>query len=177
MNEFDDTHDDTQDDIEWVSKSEMKRDSHRLQAMGERLLGIKKSKLAKFPLNDELLAAIEESKRIKSNEAMRRHLQYIGKIMRVSDIEGIQRELDRLDPSSDLYLRVQNQAEYWREKLIKTEPADAEWFATYPDTDRQTFRNIVRAAKKEQPEDPEAPIAGGKNSKKLLKWIKEQLKK
>ena len=65
MNEFDDTH----DDIEWVSKSEMKRDSHRLQAMGERLLGIKKSKLAKFPLNDELLAAIEESKRIKSNEA------------------------------------------------------------------------------------------------------------
>ncbi|WP_320826781.1 ribosome biogenesis factor YjgA, partial [Reinekea sp.] len=88
MNEFDDPH----DDIEWVSMSERNRDSHLLQAMGERLLGIKKGALAKFPLTDELLAAIEESKRIKSNEAMRRHLQYIGKIMRGADIEGIQRE-------------------------------------------------------------------------------------
>lgn len=172
MSEFDDAFDD--DDIEWVSKSEMKREMHKLQAVGERLLSLKKSDLATFDLSDELFAAIEESKRIKSHEAMRRHLQYIGKLMRNEDIDTVQRSLDKLDPSSDLYLRVQNQAEAWRERLIRQNDAEGEWFDAYPETDRQPFRALVRAAKKEQPADSEH-IVSGKNGKKLLQWIRNQL--
>ena len=173
MNDFDDTFD--EDDIEWVSKSEMKREMHKLQALGERLLTVKSSSLKDFPLSDEMRKAIEESKRIKSHEASRRHLQYIGKIMRSEEIEEIQKCLDRLDPSSDLYLRTQNQAEAWRERLIRTTDAEGDWFTQYPETDRQPFRALVRAATKEQPADANAPIAGGKNSKKLLQWIRNQL--
>ncbi len=173
MSDFDDTFDD--DDIEWVSKSEMKREMHKLQALGERLLKVKASQLKEFPLSDEMRSAIDESKRIKSHEASRRHLQYIGKIMRGEDIDAIQQRLDRLDPSSDLYLRVQNQAESWREKLIRDAAAEGEWFDLYPDTDRQPFRALVRAARKEQPQDADAPISGGKNSKKLLQWVRNQL--
>ena len=163
------------DDIEWVSKSEMKREMHKLQEIGEKLLSLKASDLAKFTLSDTLLAAIDESKRIKSNEAMRRHLQYIGKLMRSEDVDGIQKNLDKLNPSSDLYLRVQNQAEAWREKLLNSTDAEQSWFEAYPDTDRQQFRSLVRAAKKEQPKEAGLPVASGKNSKKLLQWVRNQL--
>lgn len=172
MNEFDDAFED--DDIEWVSKSEMKREMHKLQALGEKLLDLKPSELVEFNLSDEMLAAIEESKRIKKHEARRRHLQYIGKLIRAEDVDDIQKNLDKRDPSSDLYLRVQNQAEHWRERLIRDTAAEGEWFDLYPETDRQPFRALVRAAKKEQPDDAEQ-IISGKNTKKLLQWVRNQL--
>ncbi|EAR10138.1 ribosome biogenesis factor YjgA [Reinekea blandensis] len=164
-----------EDDIEWVSKSEMKREMLRLQSIGEQLINLKASDLAAFPLSDAMLDAIEESRRIKSNEATRRHLQYIGKLMRSEPVEQIQSQLDLLDPSSEASQRILNQAEVWRERLLREDTAEADWFDAYPETDRQPFRSLVRAARKEQPDDPDAPVRGGKNSKKLLKWIKEQL--
>lgn len=166
-----------EEEIIWVSKSEMKRDMHELQALGEKLLKIRPGQLAEFPLKDAMLAAIEESKRIKSHEAMRRHLQYIGKLMRDEDIEAIQLCLDKLDPSSDYYLRIQAQAEQWRSKLLKDSKMAGQWINEHPDTDRQSFRALIRAAQKEQPEDADAPLKAGKNTKKLLQLIKETLMK
>ncbi|MEJ2044182.1 MAG: ribosome biogenesis factor YjgA [Reinekea sp.] len=173
MNEFDDAYDD--DDIEWVSKSEIKREMHRLQAIGKQLLTLKASDLKRFALSDELHAALAESKRIKSNEATRRHLQYIGKLMRSEDIDSICQELDRLDPSSDLSQRILKQSEQWRDRLISENDAEQDWFNQYPQTDRQHFRALVRGARKEQPNDTDGPLHAGKNTKKLLQWIKSQL--
>lgn len=163
------------EEIIWVSKSEMKRDMHELQKLGEKLLKVKSSDLASFPLNDEMLAAIEESKRIKSHEAMRRHLQYVGKLIRSLDVEAIQLSLDKLDPSSDYYQRIQNQAEQWRLQMLKSSDAVANWINEHPETDRQQMRALVRAAQKEQSGDEDAPLKAGKNTKKLLTMIKEML--
>lgn len=173
MSQFNDTPDDF--DPDWVSKSQIKREMTALQELGARLLSIKDGELKRFPISDEMRRAIEEEKRIKSHEAKRRHMQYIGKLMRDEDIDGIQRALDMLDPASELYLRLQAQAEQWRERLIRTKEAEAEWIALNPNTDIQPFRAMVRAARKEQPDDSNAPIAGGKNSKKLLQTIKKVL--
>lgn len=172
MSDFDSDHD---PDIEWVSKTQMKAEMHRLQALGERLLTLRPDQLATVPMHDELSAAIEESKRITQNEAKRRHLQYIGKLMRDADIDGIQLALDRLDPSSEVFLREQQQAEQWRSRLLNDSQAEAAWFEQFPDTDRQPFRALVRAARKEQPDSPDEPMRSGKQSKRLLKWIKEAL--
>lgn len=172
MKEFDEPY---EDDVEWVSKSEMKREMQRLQAIGEQLIRLKKSELANIPLSDTMLDAIAESRRIRSHEATRRHLQYIGKVMRSEDLDGIQHQLDLLDPSSELSQRIQNQAEAWRERLLRSNTAEGEWFEMFPETDRQPFRSLVRAAKKEQPDEPDAPVRTGKNSKKLLHWVKDQL--
>lgn len=171
MNQHDDAFD---DDIEFVSKSEVKREMHKLQALGERLLTLKASDIKDFPLSDVMLLAVAENARIKSHEAQRRHLQYIGKLMRDEDLEGIQHCFDKLDPSSEYYLRIQNQAEAWRLRLIQQDQAEGDWFDQYPNTERQEFRSIVRAARKEQPEDSEN-IKAGKNTKKLLQWIKKEL--
>lgn len=167
--------DDDNIEYELVSKTEMKREMHRIQALGEKLLTLRPDQLANIPMTDRLAAAVDESKRITKNEARRRHLQFIGKLMRDNDVDAIQDALDRLDPASELFQREMRQAEVWRERLIRQPDAEAEWFEQHPNTEPQPFRALLRAARKEQPDDPAEPIRGGKNSKKLLNWIKESL--
>ena len=82
------------------SKSQLKRDSHALQAMGKELVEMSEGKLQKFNLPEALEEAIYEARRLKSREAKRRHLQYIGKLMRISDIGDIQTTLDKMDHQS-----------------------------------------------------------------------------
>ncbi|MDN3648722.1 ribosome biogenesis factor YjgA [Reinekea marina] len=173
MSDFNDNH--YEDDEDWVSKSQVKREMIALQELGEQLINLKASELAKFPISSTMQDAIDESRRVKGHEAMRRHMQYVGKVMRNEDVEGIQRELDKLDTSSELFLRLQNQAERWRERLIKTKEAEAQWIKENDGIDIQAFRSLVRAARKEQPEDPKAPIVAGKSSKKLLQIIRKKL--
>jgi ribosome-associated protein len=171
------THQDDAEPVEYelVSKSVMKKEMHRLQSLGERLLTLRADQLASIPMTERLRAAIDESRRISSNEARRRHLQFIGKLMRDNDEEAIQQALDRLDPSSALFIREQQQAEAWRERLIRDDQAVLEWFDTYPTTESQPFRAMVRAARKEQPDDPQAPVQSGRQTRKLLQKIRQIL--
>lgn len=171
------SHDQDQDPIEYelVSKSVMKKEMHRLQQLGERLLNLRDDQLATIPLTERLRSAIEESRRVTKNEARRRHLQFIGKLMRDNDEEAIQQSLDRLDPTSTLFVREQQQAEAWRERLIRDDDAILEWFEAYPNTESQPFRAMIRAARKEQPGDAEAPIKSGRQTKKLLQSIRHIL--
>lgn len=174
MSDFNDP-DHLDDDIEWVSKSEMKREMERLQGIGEQLLSVKPGDLVSFPISDTLRDAVEESRRIKSNEARRRHLQYIGKVIRSEDVERIQMFLDRLDPTSELYVRITNLAEHWRLRLLTEKEAVEAWLEEFPETDRQPFRALIRQSAKEQKGDPNGQLVGGKNTKKLLQYLKQQL--
>ncbi|MDA8735675.1 DUF615 domain-containing protein, partial [Porticoccaceae bacterium] len=77
------------------SKSQLKRDSQALQNMGKKLVEMPSGQLEKFNLPEALEQAIQEARRLKSREAKRRHLQYIGKLMRTLDISTIQETLER----------------------------------------------------------------------------------
>ncbi|MHA7881074.1 MAG: ribosome biogenesis factor YjgA [Saccharospirillum sp.] len=162
-------------EYELVSKTVMKKEMHRLQSLGERLLTLRADQLASIPMTERLRAAIDESRRISSNEARRRHLQFIGKLMRDNDEEAIQQALDRLDPSSALFIREQQQAEAWRERLLRDDQAILEWFDTHPNTESQPFRAMIRASRKEQPDDPQAAVQSGRQTRKLLQRIRQIL--
>src|SRR5438876_455542 len=55
---------------------------HELQTLGERLIGLNPEQLAAVALPESLHDAIEQARRITKHEARRRHLQYIGRLMR-----------------------------------------------------------------------------------------------
>ena len=75
---------------EVISKSAIKRRMTELQQLGESLTQLSDKQLSKVPISDErLLQAIHEARRIRSNSAHRRHLQFIGKLMRDIDPEPI----------------------------------------------------------------------------------------
>ncbi|MDP2610118.1 MULTISPECIES: ribosome biogenesis factor YjgA [unclassified Oceanobacter] len=168
MSDFDSQPD---EEYELVSKSEMKREAERWQALGERLTELNPSLWNDMPISDVLHAALEESRRIKQHGAKRRHLQYIGRVMRDEDIVGIQEKIDLMDPSSDAYGRRQRQYEMWRTRLLQDNSGLNDFIDQYPQIDRQQLRNLVRNAQKEMAGDNAQP---GKAYKSLFQFIKTE---
>ncbi|MAD67403.1 MAG: hypothetical protein CMK24_07985 [Porticoccaceae bacterium] len=150
------------------SKSQLKRESHALQAMGKELVEMPEGKLQKFDLPEQLRDAIYEARRLKSREAKRRHLQYIGKLMRTSDIDNIQHTLEKMNHQSLTYRQHFSQLENWRDKLINNGTTAIEEFINlYPSANRQQLRNLQRQANREL-EQKKSPIA----SRKLFQYIR-----
>lgn len=78
------------------SKSARKREYLALQKLGEDLVTLRESELLSIPLDEDLLEAVREARRIKAHGALRRQKQYIGKLMRHVDPEPINAALERL---------------------------------------------------------------------------------
>ena len=69
-----------------------------LQELGEKLVGLSESELAKVPFDDERLKdAVMTARRITARGALKRQLQFIGKLMRSIDPEPISKSLAVLD--------------------------------------------------------------------------------
>ncbi len=161
------------DDIEqyeedYKSKTQLKREVEALQIVGAKLIGQKPEVLAKLPLSDELRAAIHESSRIKQNEAKRRHLQYIGKLMRDADVEQIQLLIDRQEAGTKAYTQHFHKLESWRDRLIKDDSQIQKFCTEYPDADRQHLRQLTRNSRHEA-EQGKPPAS----SRKLFKYIRD----
>ncbi|MDO6706400.1 ribosome biogenesis factor YjgA [Photobacterium sp. 1_MG-2023] len=145
-----------EEEIIWVSKSEMKRDMEALQKMGEELVKLKPNALAKVPVSEELLRAIKDAHRFKQ-EAYRRQLQFIGKLMRNEDIEPIQTALDKLNNKHAQMTAQLHKLETLRDRLI--EEGDAvinEVVEAHPEADRQQLRQLARMASKEKAQNKPA---------------------
>ncbi|MBR9771304.1 MAG: DUF615 domain-containing protein, partial [Gammaproteobacteria bacterium] len=144
----------TQDDLspdDRPSKSQLKREMHELQALGERFIAMKPEERARFPLSDDLLRAIDETDRIRAREARRRHMQYVGKLMRKEDLEAIQAVFDDIEKAQvqrdHAFLRL----EKWRDRLIEEgDDAVEPFLEDYPQADRQALRQLIRNARKER---------------------------
>ena len=163
-------HTDYEDDDDFVSKSELKREAQRFQDLGKTLTELPNNKWKELPISENLYNALVENARLKQNEAKRRHLQYIGKVMRNEDCEAIQDALDLLDPSSEAYGRRIRQQELWRTRLVSDPNGLNAFIEEHPTVDRQQLRNLVRNAQKEMSSEPPKP---GTSYKKLFQLIKE----
>ena len=166
--------DQLEDEYRGPSKSQVKREMHALQDLGQFICELPKTQLVNVPLSDTMKAAIAEWARLKKHEAKRRHLQYVGKIMRTEDMEAIQLALDKMDPSSDVFNRVLHQKERWRERLIEQgSEALNEFCDEFKVTDIQHLRQLIRNAMKEHKLKEENPKAQGKSdARKLFLFIK-----
>lgn len=127
------------------SKTDQKRSSDRLQALGERLAAMSESQLSKLPIDEALLKALLDMKRIKAHEAIRRQRQFIGKLMRQVDETAL---LNALNPLRNPAL--QRQLDLLLARLIaQGDEMLGEVMSRFPDADRHTLRTLVRLARKE----------------------------
>lgn len=156
------------------SKTEQKKAMERLQALGERLGALRSERLRKMPISETLYNALEELKRLKAHEAVRRHKQYIGKLMRDENEEAI---LNALNPLTNPVLN--RQMELLVERLLtQGDPAINEAVRQYPAAERHTLRQHVRSALKEQLTVAELPEAAREGADyparhKLLIYLRE----
>jgi ribosome-associated protein len=138
-------------DEQWISKSQRKRDSHALQDLGSELVKLPVADLDKLPLEEDLRQAILEAKRIKQHGALKRQLQFIGKLMRNSDADVIREAYQRLINPFREDIRHFHLLEQWRDRLLRDgDDALQELLQDYPDIDRQHIRQLIRTANKER---------------------------
>lgn len=139
------------EEVEYLSKSQLKREANALQSLGEELVELPAAKLAKIPLPENLSDAIHEARNMKSRGAHKRQLQYIGKVMRHIDAEPIRKALDRLKDSSRQASAQLHKLEGWRDRLIEEgDSALSEFLEEQPQADRQHLRQLVRNARDER---------------------------
>ena len=162
---------DTSDDLpEGPSKTQRKQEMHALQDIGEQLVELNKTRLAQLNLPETLLDAVVEAKRLTKHEAIRRQMQYLGKLMRTVDVEPIQAKLDEWNNVTRAHSAKFHQIEHWRDRLLKEENALNELLAEHPRTDIQQVRTLIRNAHKEA-----ANNKPPKSSRVLFKLLRETI--
>ena len=145
-----DWEDEDQEEIIWVSKSEIKRDAEDLKQLGEKLVNLTKANLTKIPLDDSLKDAIELAQRLQK-EARRRQLQYIGKLLRSIDAEPIREALEKIENKHNQQQAMLHKLEILRDELVaKGDAALTDLLNEHHSADRQHLRNLIRAAQKEK---------------------------
>jgi len=153
------------------SKSQLKRDMQELQDLGVQLTQLPLSILAKIPLDAQLYDAVIQAENIYEKSGKKRHLQFIGKLMRHADGDAIRAALAKLDDDKKRSARQLHIVEQWRDRLLANEDnALSDFFDHYPNSDRQVLRNLMRAAQKEK-EHNKPPAS----ARKLFKYLRDAI--
>ena len=138
-----------------VSKTQLKRESHAIQDLGKRLAALPADQLAQVPLDEPVLEAIALAKRIQNKRsALKRHYQYLGKLLRARDTDPIFAALAEIDNASKQTVQLHHRAERWRDRILEqgNDAIDA-LIAEVPQLDRQKLRQLWRNHNKSRTED------------------------
>ena len=170
-----------------ASKTDLKRESAERQELGEAMLSLRadltQRLLDQGHVDDALLQALADTRRITNFEGRRRQVQYVGKLMRKlqdEDIEAIRTALTEQHQGSARETQALHLAEHWRERLIAGDEAVSDWLDAHPGTDSQQLRALVRQARKDgQPSATEVSQGlaprHGRAYRELFQLIRAQL--
>ncbi|MEO8157012.1 MAG: ribosome biogenesis factor YjgA [Betaproteobacteria bacterium] len=153
------------------SRTKRKLDDRALQDLGEALVAVSEGQLAQLDLPERLHDAIQQARGISRFGALRRQMQYIGRLMREEgDAEAIRLRLDAWNGVSAEDTARLHLIERWRLRLLEDEKAMETLIAQYPRADVQRLRTLVRNAKSES--EAEKPP---KSFRELFQALRETL--
>lgn len=154
-----------EDSGEGISKTQRKREMTELQALGERLTELNDDQLVGLDLPEDLRDAVIDSRRITRHEARRRHMQYIGRLMRSVDPEPIRNKLGEWDGQSTEATAALHRLERVRDALIADDAALARFAADHPGCDLQRLRTLIRGVREDR--------AAGKTARHFRELFRE----
>lgn len=131
------------------SKTKIKKQMHELRDLGKELTELGKDQLAQLDIPENLRDAIREMKNINKFGAIKRQMQYIGKLMRDVDTAPILAKLDAWKGKSQHHVAYMHQLERWRDRLLESDAALTELLSAHPQADAQRLRTLIRNAQKE----------------------------
>ncbi|WP_279606890.1 ribosome biogenesis factor YjgA [Burkholderia anthina] len=152
------------------SKSQLKREMHELQVLGQALVDLPKDALKRMPMPESLADAVREARRITDHEGKRRQLQYVGRVMRsLTDDEtaALRTALDAQRGVNKAATARLHWIERTREQLLANDDALTEFLRQHPEADIQEGRTLIRNARKEA-QQGKPP----RYFRELFQWIK-----
>ncbi|MEM6710275.1 MAG: ribosome biogenesis factor YjgA [Pseudomonadota bacterium] len=125
------------------SKSARKREAAARRDLGEALTRLDPGQLDTIPLPANVRAAVDEHQRIRSHGAAKRQLQYLGRLLRETEIEAIATAVANLDRAGADARAAHHRLEHWRERLLTDPAALTDYLDQHPHTDRQALRTLL----------------------------------
>ena len=161
---------DVDEENQQLSKTQIKAEMLERQKLGESLVHLGQSSLAKIPMETELLDAVILARKIlRKKEGYRRQLQLIGKIMRNTDVAPIENALMNIKSAHKKLNDAFHEIEVLRDDILREGDDKIESsIAEYPMLERQKLRQYVRQAHKQQA-DNKPPKA----SRELFQYLKQ----
>ena len=161
---------DGDDEVDGPSKTQLKKEMHELQALGEALAALPENRIVGLPVSESLIGAVMEYRRTRSHEGRRRQMQYIGKLMRRDDVGPIREAVTAMQLGQAKDSLALHEAERWRAELIASDDALTTWMQKHPGGDVQQLRSLIRAARKDAAVAPEQ--RSGRAYRELFQFIK-----
>ncbi len=153
------------------SKTRLKQASHDLQKLGVALVELSDQRLEGITMPERLLDALRQYKQTRTHEGKRRQMQYIGKLMRLADVEPLRTAVTQVQLGQTRESLALHQAERWRAELIADDEALTRFAAEHPATDLQQWRSVIRNARKDAALVPEK--RSGRAFRELFQMIKQ----
>jgi ribosome-associated protein len=138
------------EDDEFISKTRRKRQMTELQDVGAALVKLSPEQLARMDLPEALREAILECKRFRKHEAVRRQMQYIGRLMRDVDPAPIVEQLAAIESPNRKQTALLHLAEKWRDEILHDPEAVARFVREFPHADASRLRALASAAADER---------------------------
>ena len=133
-----------------LSKTKRKQAMDELQDLGEELVTLSTDRIKKISIPEDLRDAVRAAQRMtRHDEARRRQMQYIGKLMRNVEVEPIREALALVRGESASETAKLHRLEQLRSTLLADEKVLHEIATRYPSVDLQHLRSLRRAAVKE----------------------------
>lgn len=150
------------------SKSQVKRELLALQDLGKILISLSEKQLERIPLDEKIRQQVMAAKTMQRG-ALKRQIQYLGKLLRLVDVTAIQQGIAIAQNQSVAQNAHFHRLEKLRDSLLNNDDAAFnKLLLDHPQADRQHIRQLIRNAHKEQ-ELNKAPAA----ARSLFKYLRE----
>ena len=138
------------EDDEFISKTRRKRHMTELQDVGAALVRLSPEQIARMELPEALRDAVLECKRLSKHEAVRRQMQYIGRLMREVDAAPIAEKLAAIEAPSRRQTALLHLVERWRDEMLHDAGAVDRFAREFPHADLARLKALVTAAAQER---------------------------
>ncbi len=138
------------DEDDFISRTKRKNAATALQVVGKELVALSVEQIRRLELPENLREAVLECKKFNKHEAIRRQMQYIGKMMRDIDSAPILAQLMQIKAPSSRDNALFHLAEKWRLQLLEDPDAAARFASDYPDANLGRLRALIGAAQSER---------------------------
>ena len=153
----------------FVSKSQVKRECLDLQELGEAMSKLEPSALDRIPMDEKIRDAIITIRKLKKGSALKRQVQYVGKLLRNTDFEPIRDAYEKVVNHYREDVKQFHRLENWRDRLVEEgDKALGELLDEMPQLDRQHLRQLIRQANKEKQKNKPP-----KSSREIFKYLRQ----
>lgn len=150
------------------NKTQLKQELAETRSLVLRLIDLSEKELSELKLTDQILAGLKQARGMKADNARKRLVKHITKLLSGEDVEPVRRYFAERDAQQQQLNRAFHQLEQLRDRMIEAgDPVLQEFLDEHGTADRQQLRQALRNAQKER--DTGKPAGAGRKLFKLLR--------